>query len=69
MQSLIDCGRVNPALPSGHLFTGVQSGNYWTSTTYAEYTSIAWIVYLYYGYLNNDGKTYSYGVWPVRGGQ
>ena len=59
----------NPALPSGHPFTGVQSDYYWTSTTYADLTSIAWYVYLRGGYVYDNDKLYSYYVWPVRGGQ
>jgi hypothetical protein len=68
-QSLIDYGRSNLALPSGHPFTGVQSNYYWTSTPYAYYTSFAWYVYLYDGYVDGDDETYAYDVWPVRGGQ
>lgn len=68
-QSLIDYGRFNPALPSGHPFTGVQSNYYWTSTTYAGYTSDAWLVGLYNGFVGNDDESYTYYVWPVRGGQ
>jgi len=67
--SLIDDGRYNPALPSGHPFTGVQSYGYWTSTTYAGGTSVAWGVYLYDGHVFNDDKSSSHYVWPVRGGQ
>ncbi|MBF0396994.1 MAG: DUF1566 domain-containing protein, partial [Desulfobacterales bacterium] len=33
LESLIDYGRTNPALPNGHPFIGVQSDKYWTSTT------------------------------------
>ena len=68
LYSLIDLGRSTPALPSGHPFTGVQSGFYWSSCTYAAFTENPWYVYLYYG----DGATYktvTYYVWPVRGGQ
>ena len=68
-QSLIDYGRVNPALPTGHPFSGVQTNNYWSATTYAYNTSNAWIVLLNYGNVLAGGKTSSYYVWPVRGGQ
>ena len=68
-QSLIDYGHLNPALPSGHPFTGVQSNYYWTSTTDASNTSYAWGVYLYYGVVYINVKTNTYYVWPVRGGQ
>lgn len=67
--SLIDYGRYNPALPSGHPFTGVQTSQHWTSTTPAAYTSYAWYVALGVGHLGYYEKTSSYYVWPVRGGQ
>jgi hypothetical protein len=68
-QSLIDYGRYDPALPSGHPFTGVRSGYYWSSTTFAGITSLAWCVGLYDGYVGLVDKTGSGYVWPVRGGQ
>ncbi len=47
LQSLIDYYTTsNPALPSEHPFTGVQSGFYWSSTTYAANTYYAWVVRL-----------------------
>jgi len=69
LQSLIDYGRVIPALPSGHPFTGVQSADYWTSTSSAFYPPHAWRVGLYVGGVNVDAKTLTYYVWSVRGGQ
>lgn len=69
LQSLIDYGRVAPALPSGHPFTGVQWASYWTSTTYVNITSNAWQLPLGGGSLGIDDKTYAHYVWPVRGGQ
>jgi len=50
-------------------FTGVQSDYYWSSTTYAVNTSIAWVVFLSSGGVRNGTKTNLYYVWPVRGGQ
>jgi len=69
LESLLDLSRISPALPSGHPFTGVQSGYYWSSSTYAGGADDAWLVYLKYGYVNYDGKSYMYYVWPVRAGQ
>ena len=69
LQSLIDYGEYAPALPSGHPFIGVQSYYYWSSSTYAIFTSLAWHVSLSYGYVYADSKTNDYYVWPVRGGQ
>lgn len=69
--SLIDLGAYNPALPSGHPFAGIQSGSYWSSSTYAGNTDYAWDVHLPSGRAGIDvlTKTATYYVWPVRGGQ
>jgi len=68
MQSLIDFGYYNPALPSGHPFTGVQSSYYWSGSTYASTPISAWGVYIYYGRVGYY-ENFNYGyVWPVRGG-
>ena len=69
LQSLVDYGRYDPALPSGHPFTDVQSGNYWSGSTYANITSYAWHVYPSRGNVVAESKTKTYDVWPVRGGQ
>ncbi|NJO16813.1 MAG: DUF1566 domain-containing protein [Thioploca sp.] len=70
LQSLIDYGQSNPALPSGHPFSGVQSDHYWSATTVASSsTSLAWGVNLGYGSVVTNDKTGPYYVWPVRGGQ
>ena len=71
LQSLIDYGRLSPALPVGHPFANVQPFYYWSSTTYAGYPGNAWFVSLNNGSTAKDGKGYSYSifVWCVRGGQ
>jgi hypothetical protein len=69
LPSLVDYGRLNPALPLGHPFFGVQSNFYWTSTSNRHSTTSAWFVSLFYGYVGYNGKSYAYYVWPVRGGQ
>ncbi|MCX5896520.1 MAG: DUF1566 domain-containing protein, partial [Proteobacteria bacterium] len=70
LKSLIDNSKYAPSLPQGHPFTNVQSNGYWSSTTYAFHTDYAWIVYMSYGYVNVDYKSYfSYYAWPVRSGQ
>jgi len=69
LESLLDMSQHGPALPSGNLFTGVQSYRYWASATNAYYSTNAWYVYLNYGYVSYDGKAYTHYVWPVRGGQ
>ena len=68
LQSLIDYGNYDPALPSGHPFTGVQTNYYWSSSTVIHAPDFAWYVYLGNGYVLNALKTNSFYVWPVRGG-
>ena len=72
LESLADFSQYDPALPGGHPFTGVQSGEedyYWSSTTFATDTASAWYVGMYHGnVLQREGiKTGAYYVWPVRG--
>jgi hypothetical protein len=82
LQSLVHYGYYNPAMsnaagdeqwntgtPSDDAFSGVQTSNYWSSTTYVYDTADAWYVYLYYGVVYPNGKTSTYYVWPLRGGQ
>lgn len=69
LQSLMDYGQVDPALPSGHPFTGVWPAFYWSGTTFAGSALSAWIVDLSDGYVGYDGKADANTVWPVRGGQ
>ncbi len=68
LESLLDLGRSDPALPSGHPFTGVQSG-YWSSTTYAFGADFAWFVGMFNGGPAHNMRFVEYSVWPVRGGQ
>jgi hypothetical protein len=82
MESLLDLAYVNPAIsntdgttgPCGAAggdcpFTGIQNGWYWTSSTSGPMWASAWCVDLASGGVYNLGKTLSYYVWPVRGGQ
>jgi hypothetical protein len=68
LQSLIDFGQFNPALPAGHPFSGVQSTNYWTSTTTASIPGGAWSLGLYDGFTAIFGKDLNFLLWPVLGG-
>jgi hypothetical protein len=78
LHSLVHYGVYAPALPNtagtgkwaeGDLFTGVQSDNYWSSTTLARYTYRAWVVNFNNGYVYHHDKNNTYYVWCVRGGQ
>ena len=52
----------------GNPFSGVQSGLYWSSTTYVGGPNNAWFVYLFDGRVVNVVKDFTVYVWPVRGG-
>ena len=62
------CGR-GEVNGSENAFSGVQTNNYWSSTTNADNTGNAWIVNLNNGNVNNNDKTNNNYVWPVRGGE
>jgi len=66
LQSLIDYSQYELALPSGHPFSGVQTGNYWSSTKNAYNTGNAWHVNLNHGYVRTYVKALPNYVWPVR---
>ena len=67
VESLIDFGTFNPALPSGHPFSRVQPGVYWSSTTIADDPGLAWGVSMVVGSPRPVGKADTSRVWPVRG--
>ena len=65
--SLLDYGAINPALPSGHPFTNVETNWYWSSTTYGFNTDQAWEVSIGSCSLDHDSKTGELDyVWAVR---
>jgi Protein of unknown function (DUF1566)/Viral BACON domain len=68
LRSLVDYSRCDPAINTTY-FPNTVSSVYWSSTTYADFTSNAWGVYFFYGYDNYFNKNYSYYVRAVRGGQ
>jgi hypothetical protein len=70
--SLVDFGGGRPTVPAGHPFLGVQSDDYWSSTTVALNPATAWDVAfdgITVGIANRRGKLSLGGVfvWPVRG--
>jgi hypothetical protein len=70
LQSLIDLGQTNPALPAGHPFSGVASGDYWSSTTWAVSPNGAQDLSLFTGWYYNNVKNQAADyVLPVRSGQ
>ena len=75
LQSLIHYGFYIPCLPDtagtgqwteGNPFSGVQSGNYWSSTACASTTYSAWVVSLSSGRVGGGNQDYDDYVWPVR---
>jgi hypothetical protein len=69
LHSLIDFGNDNPALPASHPFTSVETGFYWSSTTFEGNTSGAWGVHIFSGSVTSLDKSNDlWYVWPVRGG-
>ena len=65
---ILDYGNNDPALPSGHPFTGVAGIHYWSSTTGAWGSASKWIVLINIGHVRYDYMGDDYFVWPVRGG-
>jgi len=77
MLSLFDCEYINPALSNaagtaqwseGDPFSGVESGYYWSSTSFRQSPYSAWSPNTYYGDSTPQGKTGYQYIWPVRAG-
>ena len=71
LSSLVNYGQISPATwLNTQGFSNVQANYYWSSSTGASNTSLAWVVFFSYGLVYANGKsTTSYCVWPVRLGQ
>jgi hypothetical protein len=68
LQSLLDFGRVAPALPSTHPFSRVARGFYWSSTTSVGSPLDAWGTVLIEGSTFSGAKFLTWYAWPVRDG-
>jgi Protein of unknown function (DUF1566) len=72
LQSLIDYGNYDPALPDGHVFLNVPVAGYWSSTTDPNENFKAWYIEIVYGAVDHYSKVSCelcrFAVWPVRGG-
>ena len=67
LQSLIDYGKSNLALPTGHQLTDTQTANYWSASTYVNISDLAWATSFSSGEVRGYGKTsYGYYVRCVR---
>lgn len=80
LQSLIDFGHENPAIPNtagtgqwapGDPFTNVMNNYYWSSSSAVNHPANAWLVILSNGtsqVVPRDSISYAVSVWPVREG-
>ncbi len=68
LKSLVNYG--DKISPSNWLnyqgFYNVRANTYWSSTSYATNTDVAWHVNFAHGYVGADNKDYTGYVWPVR---
>jgi hypothetical protein len=70
LKTLVHYAQTNPAAWLGTQgFTNVQASFYWSSTTYASNTTLAWVVGMNVGLVTYNSKANSNYVWPVRGGE
>lgn len=69
LASLVDPTAINPSLPSGHPFTVPSSFFYWSASTFAGNSSVAWSVFFDNGLLGGNEKPNALLAWCVRGGQ
>lgn len=68
LQSLIDYGTSDPALPRPFPFSGVCSCGYWSSSTHAHVSEGAHVVGFFNGFVFRESKWFTnYRIWPVRG--
>jgi hypothetical protein len=69
LASLVDYGRINPALPPSHLFLNLQVGLfYWSSTTSRNFAVIAWGLSTGDDDVSFSNKGFTHRVFAVRGG-
>jgi hypothetical protein len=67
LESVVDAGRHDPALPAGHPFTGAAEA-YWSSTTSLFEPDWAWALYLHKGACGvGQKKDPHFHVWAVSG--
>jgi hypothetical protein len=67
LKTIVDRSKYSPAMVSG--FSNVSSGGYWSSSTYKNDSSFAWIVFFRNGGVGSRSKSSSDGVRCVRAGE
>ena len=68
LQSLIDFSAFDPAFTPGHPFSGVQSSDYFTSTSWIGFPASVWFVRPFDGLTVSGSKGGAAFLLPVRGG-
>ncbi|MDP2903634.1 MAG: DUF1566 domain-containing protein [Methylovulum sp.] len=66
--SIVEYGAYNPAINTA-VFPKISYGRFWSSSSYANNSGLAWVVDFFYGFDYNHNKDYDKGVLLVRGGQ
>ena len=67
LKSLVIVGKRNPFFRFvAQGFTNVQSDGYWSSSSHADGTYDAWVVWMWDGGVHANAKADSNYVWPVR---
>ncbi len=62
--SIVDYNHYTPSINT--VFTNTSSSYYWSATTPANYTGLAWVVYFYYGHTYSRNKSSNFYVRCVR---
>jgi hypothetical protein len=65
--SIVNYGNASPAIDQA-FFPNTVSDYYWSGTTSAGWTAVAWVIHFVGGYALSDDKSGSYYVRPVRAG-
>jgi hypothetical protein len=69
LRSLIDYSLANTTTLNTMGFSNVQANDYWSSSSHAGSTGVAWIVDMSDGFVDAYNKSVNNHVWPVRAGQ
>jgi hypothetical protein len=68
LDSIVDAGRLNPAIDKDKFPNTLSDNWFWSSSCYADSLSSAWIVHFYSGYVDSSGQFNSYYARCVRSG-
>ena len=68
LRSIVERCRINPAI-NQQVFPNTLSSRFWSASPAAGHSDIAWYVAFYNGHASGHGRSFSYRVRLVRGGQ